>query len=136
MDLGSTQFSCLLWDGLDDRYKEKVHRACFYLTQIQKELFCIQPPELLGSESETKQTLNCPCAFQLVSQTGQNYALALCPRVFLPIFQILPIVQNRCTPIRQTCDWSLWSAPANDNGCVIYTFHSVIRRCIRSCLRE
>lgn len=54
----------------------------------------------------------------------------------LPRFQILPVVQNRCTSIRQTCDRSLWSAPANDNWCVIYTFNSVIRRCIRSCLRE
>lgn len=55
----------------------------FLFNQIQKELFCIQPPELLGSDSETKQMLNYPCAFQLVSQTEQNYALALCPRVIL-----------------------------------------------------
>lgn len=77
------QFSCLLRDGLGGRYEEKVMGLVFGLTQIQKKTFSIQPPELLGSDSETKQMLNCPHDFQLVSQTGQNYALALCPRVTL-----------------------------------------------------
>lgn len=113
-------------------------RACFYLTQIQKELFYIQPSALLGSATEAKEMLNCPCAFQLVSLTRQNFVITLSQILFSfsPTFQILPIMQNKCTPTGQTCDWSLWSAPADDNGCVIHTLHCVVRWCIRSCLRQ
>lgn len=55
---------------------------------------------------------------------------------FLLRFQILSALWNRQAPIRHTCDWSLWSAPANDNWRVIDAFHVVLRRCIRSCLKD
>lgn len=69
------------WSGWQTQ--REGHWGLFLCNQIQKEWFCIQPPEWFSSDGETKQRLNCSCAFQLVSQTWQNYALALCPRVTL-----------------------------------------------------
>lgn len=128
--------SQLLWHGLDVRYTEGTTHGAWGFFFPQHECRRNDFTSLNCFNTKAKFSVCLPAGLWAWAEGTNPLFWSYTSFSFLFRFQILSALWNRSTPIRHTCDWSLGSAPANDNWCVIDAFHAVLRRCIRSCLKE